>query len=310
MRDYAKVPPQIWLDKQIKQLGLEAQLIAHYLMTGPHSTMLGIYYLPVVLMAHQINISYEVALQALKGLCRIGYCAYDEEIEYVWVYEMALSQMGGPLKPTDNRVKDINERYQALPKLSFLQQFYEKYKHIFHLELPRDSWSPLQAPSKPLGSQEQDQEKEQKEDQNKDKDKDKKQDQILAVQKLQGNEEKPIETVFAHWKRTMGHLKAVLDPPRRTLIRKALQSGYTVDQLCEAITGCSLTPHNQGENDRGQRYDGLHIIFRNADQIERFIYNAHHPPKLLNPAEKRLQSNIRVAQDWLNKKLGEGVVNE
>jgi hypothetical protein len=120
----------------------------------------------------------------------------------------------------------------------------------------------------------------------------------------------PIERVFTHWKHTMDHPKAVLDPPRRQLIRKALQAGYTVEQLCEAITGCSLTPHNKGENDRGQRYDGLHIIFRNADQIERFIYNAHHPPRVLNPAEKRLETNIRIAKNWLNKKLNEDASHE
>jgi hypothetical protein len=72
----------------------------------------------------------------------------------------------------------------------------------------------------------------------------------------------------------MGHPNARLDDKRRKLIRNALKTGYAVNDLKTAILGCSYTPHNMGDNDRGQRYDGLHVIFKNADQIDRFINNA------------------------------------
>ena len=61
------------------------------------------------------------------------------------------------------------------------------------------------------------------------------------------------------------------------------------------------TPHNRGHNERGERYDGLHLILRSADQIDRFIRNAQHPPKLLNKADQRLQSNVDAAQTWLQQ---------
>jgi hypothetical protein len=110
-----------------------------------------------------------------------------------------------------------------------------------------------------------------------------------------------VEKIFKHWKDVFNHRHAVLDPKRKKLINQALKNGYTEDQLCEAITGCSYTPHNMGDNDRGQRYDGLHVIFRDADQIDRFIHNAQHPPRPLNAADKLLQSNYAVAQNWLQK---------
>ena len=85
-----------------------------------------------------------------------------------------------------------------------------------------------------------------------------------------------VNTVFEFWQTTLKHPQARLDDKRRKLIRKALQAGYHVNDLKTAILGCSLTPHNMGVNDRGQKYDGLHVILRDADQIDRFIHNALH----------------------------------
>src|SRR5262245_51991315 len=122
MRDYAKIAPQFWIGstgKQIRQLGTRAQLVALYLITNPHANMIGIYYLPIVFISHEIGIPLEGAQKALQSLCDIAFCSYDEQTEYVWVHEMAFYQVGEQLKPADNRVKSINEVYQALPDLPF-----------------------------------------------------------------------------------------------------------------------------------------------------------------------------------------------
>ncbi len=75
--------------------------------------------------------------------------------------------------------------------------------------------------------------------------------------------------------------------------------GYSVDDCCQAITGCSMTDHNMGKNDKGERYDGFHIIFKSADQIDRFMQNAISPPKPQGKSEQRLQHNAQAAQAWL-----------
>lgn len=77
----------------------------------------------------------------------------------------------------------------------------------------------------------------------------------------------------------MAHPKAKLDPKRDTAIRRALKLGYSESDLIAAIDGCSKTPHNMGDNDRGERYDGLDLILRDAAHIDRFIANAANPPK-------------------------------
>ncbi|MGI2027762.1 hypothetical protein [Endozoicomonas acroporae] len=90
----------------------------------------------------------------------------------------------------------------------------------------------------------------------------------------QQKQARAIDDIFQYWQTIMDHPNARLDDKRRKLIRNALKTGYAVNDLKTAILGCSYTPHNMGDNDRGQRYDGLHVIFRNADQIDRFIHNA------------------------------------
>ncbi len=117
--------------------------------------------------------------------------------------------------------------------------------------------------------------------------------------------EDTITKVFQHWKEVMHHIDAKLDNKRRSLISKALSFGYSAEQLCQAIVGCSLTPHNIGDNDKGQRYDGLHIILRDADQIDRFIKNYHTPPQPLRKTDQLLQGNVAAVKRWINKQTQE-----
>jgi hypothetical protein len=116
----------------------------------------------------------------------------------------------------------------------------------------------------------------------------------------------PIQEIFKHWQAVMKHPDAKLDHKRKALINKALSVGYGIEQICQAITGCSITPYNMGHNDRGQRYDGLHIILRDADQIDRFICNFHTPPQPIRVAEARTLGNVAALERWVNKKMQEG----
>jgi uncharacterized phage protein (TIGR02220 family) len=164
MREYSKVPAQFWINEQgrrVRRLGFEAQLVSIYLFTNSHATMIGIYYLPVTLIAHETGFSFEEALKGLQGLCEIKFCSYDDISEYVWVHEMASEQIGSQLKPNDNRVKAIHEIFSSLPRLPFLKGFYEKYAQFYFLENIFVSSDIHKAPLEPLLSQEQEQEKKQ-----------------------------------------------------------------------------------------------------------------------------------------------------
>lgn len=131
---------------------------------------------------------------------------------------------------------------------------------------------------------------------------------IVASVTQQSPETQSVKNIFEHWKKTMDHPDAKLDQKRIDIIVEALEWGYSTDQLCEAITGCSYTPHNIGDNDRGQRYDGLHVILRDGDQIDRFIHNCHFPPKRISESDRRSQANVHALQDWMSKKIEEETV--
>lgn len=98
MRDYATVAPQFWLGKtgrELRKKGAEAQVVSFYLMTSPHANMLGLYYLPILYIAHETGLGLEGASKGLKSTIEAGFCSYDEDTEMVWVHEMAAYRRQG-----------------------------------------------------------------------------------------------------------------------------------------------------------------------------------------------------------------------
>ncbi|EOT0437846.1 DNA-binding protein, partial [Escherichia coli] len=163
MRNYATISPQFWLGetgRKLRKSGPECMVVALYMMTSPHSNMLGLYYLPVLYIAHETGLDPEGASKGLQMACEAGFCSYDHDSEVVWVHEMAAWQVGESLKPGDNRCAGVRNEYSALLENPFLSLFYDKYKDDFHLDVRRESCRKIEAPSEPLSSQEQEQEQE------------------------------------------------------------------------------------------------------------------------------------------------------
>ena len=164
MRDYAKVMPTFWTGetgKAIRRRGPEGVICALYLMSSPASNMLGLYYQPILYMAHETGLGVERASEGLRVCIEEGLCSYDEGSEFVWVHEMATFQIGKGLKASDNRCVGVQRDYDSLPDNPFLGAFFDRYKADFHLMRRRGS----EGPSRPLSSQEQEQEQEQEEEQ-------------------------------------------------------------------------------------------------------------------------------------------------
>jgi hypothetical protein len=85
--------------------------------------------------------------------------------------------------------------------------------------------------------------------------------------------------VFEYWQKRLDHPKAKLDKKRKAIITSALKQ-YSVEELKQAIDGCSKSAFHLGQNERGQKYDGIGLILRDAEQIEKFIslnQPASHP---------------------------------
>jgi uncharacterized protein YdaU (DUF1376 family) len=120
--------------------------------------------------------------------------------------------------------------------------------------------------------------------------------------------------VFDYWKTVMGKTgQTVLDGKRKARIVWAIGQ-YGVETAKRAIDGCKASAWHMGENDKGQRYDDLTLIFRDASKVENFLEIANAPPKTNlaivtggRPAptmSKLSQQNQANIQAWLDRDRG------
>ncbi len=97
-------------------------------------------------------------------------------------------------------------------------------------------------------------------------------------QKAAAVPEEQIEQVFDYWRMIMGKAnRAVLSPERKELIGAAIHD-YGLENVLEAVRGCSLSPFHMGANKQRKRYDSLDLILRNSDKIEGFLQVAEENP--------------------------------
>lgn len=165
MRDYGKVSPQFWTGatgKALKAAGPDAVVVALYLMTSPHANMIGLYYMPILYIAHETGLGMEGATKGLASAIEAGFCSYDDASEYVFVHTMARFQIGDQLDVKDKRCKGIGNELAKCPKGALQSHFRAIYSEAFNLQ----DTSPSEAPPKPLRSQEQEQEQEQEKKKN------------------------------------------------------------------------------------------------------------------------------------------------
>ena len=109
-----------------------------------------------------------------------------------------------------------------------------------------------------------------------------------------------IDDIFSYWKSTMNHRGAKLDSTRRKIIAARLRDGYTSPDLKLAIDGCRLSPFHMGQNDQTVVYDGIEVIFKSADNVDKFIALASRKPMMAGGA---LGSSLSLAEraalmDW------------
>ena len=144
MRDFSSVSPQFWIGSTGKALrgDSNAQVLALYLLTCPHANMIGVFHCPVMYMAHETGMQIDVVRSSLSKLVGVGFCIYDEELECVFVVNMAAFQVGDNLKQEDNRVKGVKKYVEKISSKTLKREFLKRYSKGFHIE--------DEAPCKPL----------------------------------------------------------------------------------------------------------------------------------------------------------------
>jgi hypothetical protein len=154
---YGVVWPSFWTGSTGRQLrgDVTTQLVAVYLMTCSHKNSLGVYRCPPAYITTDTGIPLEGASKALRRLSEVGFCAIDEVGETIWVFEMALYQIGDHLEPKDNRVKSVHRLFGEIENEQIQQAFFKKYAAAYHLPEPAarpEKVSFLEGALKPLRS--------------------------------------------------------------------------------------------------------------------------------------------------------------
>ena len=88
-------------------------------------------------------------------------------------------------------------------------------------------------------------------------------------------------------------------------IVSTLKTGRTVADCCEAIDGYHRSPFHTGVNDRGQKYLGLDLIFRDADHVTKGIEMASDVLIDSGIGEKA-RKGIHATQRWIERHEGGG----
>ncbi|CAN7642989.1 hypothetical protein [Paraburkholderia terricola] len=311
MREYGKIHSSFWTSRDIRAMTEDGRTLAAYLLTSPHSNMLGCFRIPPAYVSEDLQWDMERVRKGFAELFTKGWATLSEGSNWVVIHKFL--KWNQPENP--NVVKAAEKLFMQIPddcgvksclawaiaefesrfgadKLAPFKPFanpfdtspkaYRKPEPEPEPEpepqpeptplSPSPAAAPTQLPLSPVPSP----------------------SPTALVAPSPKIDSGDIEKIFAYWQQRMKSPRSALDDKRRKAIRAALEMGYSPADLCKAIRGCSLTPHNMGNspstNPSGQKYNGITLILRSADQIDRFIANDTVPPRADAPqssAERR-----------------------
>lgn len=121
--------------------------------------------------------------------------------------------------------------------------------------------------------------------------------QNLVERRVAAPDRDVVGEVFAYWQKVMDSPRSQLDDKRRKAIKGALKL-YEPRQVCEAILGCSRSAWHMGENDRRAKFNGLDLILRDAEHIDKFMELAS---KRATGPESIEQRNARILAELMTE---------
>ena len=111
--------------RAIRAEGLAVRVLAMYLITSPHSTMIGLYYLPLSYICTDTGIGEADVRAGLAVLARLGFARYDETTEWVWVVAAVEWQVNTKSPSQVKGAASLFEASQASPALR--HDFWTRY---------------------------------------------------------------------------------------------------------------------------------------------------------------------------------------
>lgn len=115
---------------------------------------------------------------------------------------------------------------------------------------------------------------------------------------------KAVSDIFDCWRDVMESPRSVLDEKRRKVIESRLKDGYSPEDICKAIRGCRKSHFHMGQNDKGTKYNGIDLICRSAEHVDRFMTFDDNPPKPMGKQAQVEAVNRAAVDAFLNDSRG------
>jgi hypothetical protein len=133
MRTYGSIPTDFWrkqLPQRIRGNGT-AMALACYLMSSPHSNMIGVYNLPIEYIHYDTGLEEKEIRETLALFEQERFAFYDDEV--IYIPSFARLQIGPQLSANDNRVRAIKKELGKCSSVRFRSMFFEAYADRYHL---------------------------------------------------------------------------------------------------------------------------------------------------------------------------------
>lgn len=84
-RDYGKVRAQFWDDESLRELSIEANYLALYLITSRHTNAIGCFRLPIAYILNDTRLDKKALEKALAELRSVGYAIPCERLPWIYI---------------------------------------------------------------------------------------------------------------------------------------------------------------------------------------------------------------------------------
>ena len=166
MREYGSVQTQFWSDIALQNLSTHAKLLAVYLLTGPHTNMLGCFRLPTGYVAEDLKWNEETVYNAFSELDQIRFLIRDPESNWILIINFL---DWNPIE-NPNQGKSIIKLFKRVPHQSTVSKAIIKILLDQMKYLDEEFKNHLATLSQPFQNQEQNQEQDQNQEKDQEKD--------------------------------------------------------------------------------------------------------------------------------------------
>lgn len=289
MRDYGRVHSSFWTSQTTRSLSDDARTLAFYLLTSPHTTLIGAFRLPDGYVSEDLQWGIARVQKGLEELFRKGFAKRCETTKWVWICRFL--HWNTPENP--NQWKAARKLAAQIPdECAWKPEFQRVFAEVAGDPVP-DPPNRSETVPQPFRNQEQEQEQKQEQEQEKEK------QSVERERSTAGGRERSesIERIFRHWQQVHHHPHAKLDEKRRKVIRRALELGYSEADLCQAISGYRNSPHHMGQNETGTVYDSIELMLRDAKHIDAGLKFYAEPPR--SDLSALTRRNVEATADWV-----------